>query len=222
MWSRIKPVTMRFSSAIVLTVITALTSSVSAMPAQNALDNSCIIDLTAHTKIETRPSVKSSETCQQESASSTPQATPTIRPPKRHRQARVLAEDIFGRGHTGKGGVVGTPFVLRACCLGVRREKGGIAALSSDELEGEEEWELLKKESRDDRGASESVLAWRSYISFWELQVRSGGHLGLMRRKVGGGSIISREARVREFETGGGSFKHWIHTKLPEDTLLAS
>ncbi|KAG1886370.1 uncharacterized protein F5891DRAFT_1083303, partial [Suillus fuscotomentosus] len=70
MWSRITPVTMRFSSAIVLAVITALTSSISAMPAQNAvgadgcptscftdedcsncvfsdrcLDNSCFIDL---------------------------------------------------------------------------------------------------------------------------------------------------------------------------------
>lgn len=41
---------------------------------------------------------------------------------------------------------------------------------SSDELEDEkEEWDwLLEKESRDDRGASESVLARGRYTSFMD------------------------------------------------------
>ncbi|KAG2058282.1 hypothetical protein BDR06DRAFT_950736, partial [Suillus hirtellus] len=92
--------------------------------------------------------------------------------------------------------------------LGVRGRRGGDAALSSDELEDEkEERELLKNQSRDGRGASESVLARGSLISFWELQMRSGGHLRLMRRKVGGESIIGggivgrQEYEIKKFQT---------------------
>lgn len=87
---------------------------------------------------------------------------------------------IVRGGSTGSEDIVEQLHRLRSWWvsdLGVGgKENGEMGLLSSDELEDEkEEWDwLLEKESRDDRGVSESVLARGRYTSFMDVSGITG------------------------------------------------